>query len=656
MLLLAAVGVVYGDIGTSPLYTVNQLFSGLHAGVLPLSTPIVLGAISFIFWALTIIVSFKYLLFVIVADREGQGGVFALLGLLEEHRGKIIVGILLLILILSAGLLFGEGVMTPAISVLAATEGLALAAPALAPYVILIALAVITLVFAFQYKGAARLGGVFGPIMVLWFIAIAGLGLRQIIFNPFILQAINPLYAVRAISLLSFKDVLYLGAGVVLSVAGVEALYADLGHFGRPAIRWGWFGLVYPALLLSYFGQGAYLLSLVATHSPVGNVFYGIVPQPLLYPMIILATLAAVVASQALISGAYSLVAQAVALNYLPRFKIIHTNKKQEGQVYLPAVNWLLYIGAIVLVLAFQSSAALAGAYSFAVSAVMLTTTLAMLAVAVLWWHWRWWQALMVFGFFALIDGLFVVSSAVRFAAGGWVPVAIGLALFCVMVSWNWGRRVAHRALQGFPAAGGRTISELAALKKRLSAGGGIITDERGRFVEADRAVIFLTIAPVVLLSDETPIIVRAYMRRTGALPKHIILLYIEKSKTAHTRKSRYTITPFGSNIFGVTARFGFMEDANLHAIVAAIAGDIPVLKTDRYLVEAGAEELHPAAHLAWLARLRLRLFRLLQRLATPAYRYFGIESSTSLSTTTFHVYVDDHGSAVRLPELDLVA
>ncbi len=653
LLILAALGVVYGDIGTSPLYAVNQIFLGGSGALVPIRAD-VLGSISLIFWALAIIVSLKYLVFVVLADHEGHGGVFALLGILEEHKKKIIVAVLLVVLLLSAGLLLGEGVMTPAISVLAAVEGLAVANPAVSPYLVLIASIVLTILFAFQYKGTHRLGIVFGPIMVAWFVAIALIGVGQIIAHPDILWALNPLYGIELLTKLSLRGLFYLFTGIVLSISGVEALYADLGHFGKTPLRHAWLWFVYPALLLSYFGQGAFLLGVGKTGlAGVLSVFYATVPAVFLYPMIALATLATVVASQALISGAYSLIAEAIALNYLPRFKVIHTNRDHEGQIYVPAVNWFLYIGAVVLVITFGSSTALASAYGFAIAGVMLTTTLAMAAVAILWWRWPLWRGIAVFGIFTLIDLVFLLTTSLKFMDGGWVPVAIGGGLFILMISWHWGRQVIAGALEHHESD--RTMRSLIDLKKRLTVGEGMVADERGRFVEADRAVIFLIPQSVDALDDEIPIIVRAYMRRNGAIPKHVVLLHIDRVRTAYVRKGHYRVVPFGANIWSVSGRFGFMEDINLHAVIAALINDIPVLKHNRFLLEAGTEEIHFSPTLSWWNRLRLRLFRLLQRLATPTYRYFGIESSTSLSTTTFHIYVDDRIATIRLPELDLV-
>ncbi len=653
LLILAALGVVYGDIGTSPLYAVNQIFLGGKGALIPGQAE-VLGAISLIFWALIIIVSLKYLVFVVLADHEGHGGVFALLGLLEAHKKKVIVAMLLVVLLLSAGLLLGEGIMTPAISVLAAVEGLAIANHAVAPYIIFITLVVLTVLFAFQYKGTHRLGIIFGPIMVVWFAAIAIIGLGQIIAHPNILWALDPLYGMALLTKLTPHSLFYLFTGIVLSVSGVEALYADLGHFGKTPLRRAWLWFVYPALVLSYLGQGAFLLGVGSGGlEGVTSVFYATVPVVLLYPMIALATLATVVASQALISGAYSLVAEASALNYLPRFKIIHTNRQQEGQIYLPAVNWFLYLGAVVLVITFHSSIALASAYGFAIAGVMLTTTLAMAAIAILWWHWPLWRGLALFGVFTIIDIVFLVSTSLKFADGGWVPVAIGGGLFVLMISWHWGRQVITGALEHYER--GHTMSSLIDLKKRLMAGEGVVADDRGRFVEAERVVVFLIPDTIDSLDNEIPVIVRAYMRRNGAIPKHLILLHIDRAKTAYVRRGHHSVIPFGANIWSVNSHFGFMEEINLPAIMATLMHDISVLKHNRFLIEAGAEEVHVSSHISLWNRLRLRLFRLLQRIATPTYRYFGIESSTSLSTTTFHIYVDKSASSIRLPELDLL-
>ncbi len=653
--LVAAVGVVYGDIGTSPLYAINQMFLGGAHALAP-TAPAILGAISLIFWALTLIVTCKYLIFVLLADHEGQGGVFALLGLLERHRQKIVIGLLLIVLLVSAGLILGEGVMTPAISVLSAVEGLAIANHVFAPFIVIITLAILCVLFAVQYKGTHRLGRIFGPVMLVWFLVIALLGLRQIIGQPGILWALNPILGIQLLVTLHWQTLFFVISGMVLAVSGVEALYADLGHFSAAPLRRGWLFFVYPALILSYFGQGAFLLAHTAPGALAGvtSIFYASVPIAFLYPMIILATVATVVASQALISGAYSLVAQATALNYLPRFRIIHTNRTHEGQIYLPAVNWFLFLGSALLVVVFGSSTALASAYGFAIALVMAATTVAMAAVAILWWQWPWWRSVLVFGCFGAIDVAFVIFTGVRFGAGGWVPVAVGAAIFALMGSWNWARGTIASALTRYARDNKNTMAELVALKKRLATGQGVVDDERGRFVEADRAVVFLVPESVDSLADPVPLIVRAYMRRNGAIAKHVILMHLARSRHAFVRKGRYEIIPFGANIWSVTGRFGFMEEMCLGDIVAELVNDIPVLKHDRFLVEAGTEEVHTARGVAWFDNLRLRLFRLLQRISTPTYRYFGIESSTSLSTTTFHIYIDERGASMRLPDIDL--
>ena len=320
----------------------------------------------------------------------------------------------------------------------------------------------------------------------------------------------------------------------MLAVTGVEALYADMGHFGLQPIRMSWLYFVYPALILNYLGQGAYLLGGNTVFQ--NNVFFSLVPHAFIIPMVILATCATVIASQALISGAYSLVAQAVAIDYLPRFRIVHTNKNQEGQIYIPAVNWLLFVGSASLVLIFKSSTALASAYGFAVSGVMFTTSLAMLSVAVIYWKWSWTKSTLLFGFFGLVDLTFLVANSLKFIDGGYVPVTVGVCIFVVMMTWHWGRKIIHGAYDNYAD---KKMSDLIVLKSKAEEGSGIVVDERGKFVEADRVIIFLVHNPVMSLEDPIPVILRSHMRHNGSIPRHTILLHIARDKKPYVRAAQ---------------------------------------------------------------------------------------------------------------------
>ncbi len=651
ILILGALGVVYGDIGTSPLYAINEMFFG-H-GRVPLTTMNILGSISLVLWVLTLVVTFKYIVFVLLANHEGEGGVFALLGLLSGLKKTIAIGVLIALLVLAAGLLFGDGLITPAISILSAIEGLSVATSVFNPYIIPITLGVLVLLFSFQYKGTKQIGIIFGPIMVLWFATIAVLGLHQIIIHPYILSALNPLYALRLIRTLGFTGTLLVFGAVVLAVTGGEALYADLGHFGLQPIRFSWLAVVFPALILNYMGQGAFLLGVPAGFH--GNVFYSLVPGALIYPMVILATFATIIASQALISGAFSLTAQAISLNFLPRFKISHTNTHQGGQIYVATINWILFMGSASLVLIFRSSTGLASAYGLAVSGVMLATSLAMMPIAAEHWKWGWLRSSLLFGAFAAVDFVFLFSNSLKFFEGGYVPVVIGLCVFSVMMTWNWGKTIISSAYDSY--AEKRKMSDLVSLKNKLTENHGIIRDEQGMFAEVDRVVVFLINKPITSQEDRVPVVVRSYMTHHGAIPRYTILLRVTKEKTSHVTSGRYAINDFGNNIISVQARFGFMEDVRIHDIVANLQNHIsvPGLANSNYSVITGGEELKiDLAHCWFGRRVATRFFRRLQRLATPTYRYFGLKANESLLTTTVHIKVSDAGGKVIMPELAL--
>ena len=652
LLVLGALGVVYGDIGTSPLYAINEIFFG-H-GQVPLTTQNILGSISLVLWVLTLVVTLKYIVFVLLANHEGEGGVFALLGLLSGLKKTIAIGFLIALLVLAAGLLFGDGLITPAISILSAIEGLSVATNIFNPYIIPITLGVLVVLFSFQYKGTKKIGIIFGPIMIAWFSVIALLGLHQIILHPAIFYALNPLHAIRLVHTLGFTGTLLVLGAVVLAVTGGEALYADLGHFGLEPIRISWLAVVFPALILNYMGQGAFLLGVPAGFH--GNVFYSLVPSAFIYPMVILATFATIIASQALISGAFSLTAQAIALNFLPRFKINHTNTQHGGQIYVSSINWVLFAGSASLVLIFKSSSGLASAYGLAVSGVMLATSLAMLPIAAEHWKWGWLRSSLLFGSFAAVDFTFLFSNSLKFFEGGYVPVVIGLCLFSLMMTWNWGRMIIQSAYESY--AEKRKMSDLVELKAKLTKNNGIVQDERGMFVEVDRVVVFLVNKPIVCAEDRVPVIVRYYMSHNGAIPRYTILLSIAKEKSSHVDDSeRYNIKDFGDNLIAIQAHFGFMEDIKMHSIIENLQQHIkiPGLAHSHYIVKTGGEELKIDAAHCWMGRRYLvHFFQRIQRFATPTYRYFGLRANESLSTTAVHIKVSNDGGRVVIPDLDL--
>ncbi len=435
LLALTALGVVYGDIGTSPLYALKECFSGTHS--IPPTPANVIGVLSLVFWAINFVVSIKYVLFVLQADNRGEGGILALLALVRPH-GKttgsrvVLIGLGLF----GAALLYGDGVITPAISVLGAVEGLNVATPALERYVWPIAVVILSVVFMVQRRGTAGIGRVFGPIMAVWFAAIAVLGVRGIMMRPEVLKAINPWYAVDLFLRDGVRGFLVLGA-VVLALTGAEALYADMGHFGKRPIRITWFSLVLPCLLLNYFGQSALLLD---DPSAASNPFFSLVPTWGLYPMVVIATAAAIVASQALISGAFSLTRQAVQLGYSPRVTIIHTSKTEMGQIYIPEVNTALWLGCVALVIGFRSSTNLAAAYGIAVTGTMIITTLLFHTVTRECWKWPFWRSAGLTAVLMTVDLALFGANVVKIREGGWFPLVVALAVYTLMTTWSRGR------------------------------------------------------------------------------------------------------------------------------------------------------------------------------------------------------------------------
>ena len=440
-LTIAAIGVVYGDIGTSPLYTMRVAF-GPH-GVLPLTEASVLGVLSLVSWALFAVVTLKYVIVILRADNRGEGGILALSTLAQRAlsaRGRRTVLVLAMI---GAALFYGDGLITPAISVLSAIEGLKVATPLFEPYVVPFALVILTVMFLMQSRGTGNIGLLFGPVMCLWFIVLGVLGLVQILDAPHILRALDPSYALALFGAHQWLAFVTLGA-VFLAVTGAEALYADMGHFGRLPIRIAWFGLVLPGLLLNYFGQGALLLADPGTAS---NPFYMLAPAWALYPMVVLATWATVIASQAVISGVFSISGQAVQLGYLPRLTVRHTSAQTMGQIYIPAINWLLLAGVVLLVLGFKSSSNLAAAYGIAVSAAMAIDAVLAGIVARSGWGWRPALAVAVFGAFLAVDLTFLSANALKMFAGGWFPLVMAAAVFVLMSTWRRGRAVMFERL-----------------------------------------------------------------------------------------------------------------------------------------------------------------------------------------------------------------
>ncbi|HEX7124846.1 MAG TPA: potassium transporter Kup [Thermodesulfobacteriota bacterium] len=600
-LTLAALGIVYGDIGTSPLYALREAFSGRYG--IEASRAHVLGVLSLVFWALAAVVTVKYLGFIMRADNRGEGGIFALLALVPRVAERGPSGrarALVLLALFGAALLYGDGAITPAISVLSAVEGLQVGMDASQPAVIALTVAILVGLFLVQRRGTAGIGRVFGPIMLVWFTAIGLLGLVQVAREPSVLAALNPLYGVELFVERPFRTFALLGA-VVLVVTGSEALYADMGHFGRRPIRLGWLGLVWPALVLNYFGQGALLLeSPGAAVSP----FYALVPRPLLYPMVGLATAATIIASQALISGAFSLARQAVQLGYWPRVTIVHTSESAEGQIYIPEVNYGLMVACIWLVLEFQESGALAAAYGLAVTGTMTITSIVYFVVLTQAWRWPPWRAgLLVAGFLAF-DLPFLGSALLKFTEGGWFPVAVGAAVFAVMLTWKDGRAVLARQMQERTMPMDLLLEDVA--RRRLPRVPGtavfMASDPRG--------------APVALLH---------HLKHDKVLHEQVVLLSIvPKDVPRVPADERLAIERLGEGFWRVVARYGFMETPNVPEILGRCLGhglSTDPMTTTFYL----SRETLLTHGRSGMMRWRKALFAFLSRNARPATAYFGI-------------------------------
>ncbi len=619
-LTVGAIGVVLGNIGTSPLYALDQIFYG-PAHVAP-SPGNVTGCISLTIWALALIVSCKYAIFVLRANSDGEGGVFALYSLLHKYKEEGLHFVALLGgLMLGAGFLFGDGIISPAISVLSAVEGLKVATPMFADAVIPVTVTILTLLFAVQYKGTFGVGRVFGPIVLVWFAVIAVLGVRQIWVHPEILYAFNPLYGLAFLQQSETHGALLTLGALMLVVTGGEAMYADLGHFGARPIRVGWFVAAFPALVLNYLGQGALMLE----HPPTagGQLFYSMVPHALLYPMAALATLATVVAAQGLISGAFSLAAQAIALGLMPRMRVVHTHHAHEGQIYIPFVNWALFAGCVALVLTLRSAASLAAAYGLAVSGVMAVTSVAMIPVGVRYWNWSLAASGAVFGFFTLVNIVFFAASSLKFLEGGFIPVGIGFAIFAIMRTWRWGRKATFAA---YTAKHTMTMHKL-------------VEFHRSEKTYMERIALLMTPKHLSSLDDRAPALLQILHDRFGILPRHLIFVEVAHRKVPYIHEGRCDIKVFhkdgNSSIIAVTLQFGFMEEPNVEAVLEDMARhkeiDLPI-RENQWIVHVSIENLLPYRTMSTLGRARLKLFSFLRQISQPAHYFYGLGDNVQLT------------------------
>ena len=598
-LTLAAIGVVYGDIGTSPLYAIRECFHGLH-GVTP-SSEHVLGVLSLVFWLLVLVVMLKYLHFVMRADNHGEGGVLALMALVQRHTASAarFRTVAFLVALIGTALLYGDGMITPAISVLSAVEGLDVARPGLSPYIWPIALVILVGLFLVQRSGTARLGAWFGPISLAWFVGIGLAGLPWILREPGVFAAVNPVHALALLREGGGPGFLILGS-VVLCVTGAEALYADLGHFGRRPIALAWYTVVLPSLLLSYFGQGAFLLH--AGAEGIDNPFFAMLPGWSVLPMVGLATLATIVASQAVISGSYSLTAQAIQLGYLPRMQIIHTSSRQEGQIYVPAVNWALMIACIFLVLEFRNSSGLASAYGIAVTGTMAVTTFLFVPIAAR--RYGWLAAGALCSGFLVIDLTLFGANLPKTPHGGAFPLAMGLVLFTIMTTWKRGTDLLNTHLNDVTLPLTAFIADVASSKPLRVPG----------------TAVFMSGYP-----DGLPLALGHHFKHSKVLHERIVLLSITTEHVPMVpREDRVRVEFLGEGFVRVSARYGFTQTPSITDVMRQIAATGVPVSVEEASFFLGRVTVLPVGKRE-LAGWRKRLFAILHYTAQPATGYFGI-------------------------------
>ena len=603
-LTLAALGIVYGDIGTSPLYSIKEVFGGAHHPV-PITPENVLGILSLFFWSLIIVVTVKYVSFIMRANNRGEGGIIALMtlalqkGAPDSWQQKL----LLMLGLFGAALFYGDGVITPAISVLSAVEGLEIITPAFKPYILPISLVILMGLFMFQHRGTARVGALFGPVMVVWFAVLAALGAMAVIQNPSVLAAIHPWHALQFLQGNAVLGFFALGA-VVLCITGAEALYADMGHFGAKPIQYAWLGYVMPALLINYFGQGALLL---ADPSAIENPFYLLAPQWARYPLVILATVATVIASQAVISGAFSITQQAVQLGYTPRLEIQHTSEKEIGQIYLPAINWLLLISIIALVLGFRSSSNLAAAYGIAVTGTMLITNLLAIAVAVRVWNWSPMRAVLGALPFICIDLSFFLANSVKIPDGGWFPLAFGLTIFILLTTWKRGRELLSRRLAD-------ETMELQPFVSHIVEGG---------IERISGTAVFMTPNP-----DNVPHALLHSLKHYKTLHEQVVILSVRVVDVPYVPEAeRVEVVRLPGNFNQVTVQYGFKDEPDIPAALTMCAKSglqLDMMDTSFFL---GRETLIPKLG-SEMAYWRELLFIAMFRNAGSATAFFKIPSN----------------------------
>jgi KUP system potassium uptake protein len=607
-LTVGALGVVFGDIGTSPLYALQTVFTHDNRAV-PTTDVAVYGVASLTFWTLMIVVSLKYVTFIMRADNDGEGGIMALIALVQsvEKRGRVAGALLVALGIFGASLFYGDGMITPAISVLSAVEGLKVAAPSLHSLVIPLTLAILTLLFAFQRLGTHVVGRAFGPVMAVWFVVLAVVGAHEVALHPSVLRALSPTYGVRFLFEHGHTAFVALG-GVVLTVTGAEALYADLGHFGARPIRRAWSAIVGPALVLNYLGQSALI-----KHDPssVANPFYLLMPHWSRIPMVFLATAATVIASQAVITGAFSMTRQAVRLGFLPRMTIRHTSAEEIGQVYVPGINWGLWAAIVALVLGFRSSEHLASAYGIAVTGTMATTTLLFFYVVHRVWGRPFWLAVVGAAAFLLVDLTFFAANLTKVLHGGWFPLTVALVVFVVLTTWQRGREIVTRNRTEEEGPLRAFVDEIRTLEPALYRPPG--------------TGVFLNANP-----DTTPLAMRGTVEHLNALHGSVVIVSMQTTNSPHVPASeRLSIDDLGyadDGIVKVTARFGFQDETNVPALMRMVARRELECEIDlRRLTYYVSRITIVASDAPGMARWRKRLFLAVARNAGDPVEFFRL-------------------------------
>jgi KUP system potassium uptake protein len=605
-LIVGALGVVFGDIGTSPIYALRESF--LHGTGMATTPAHVLGVLSVLFWAVTLTVTIKYVTLIMRADNKGEGGVLALATLATHGlngKGRHVRRAITLLAVVGLALFYGDAIITPAISVMSAVEGLSAVAPAFTPFVVPLALVILVALFMLQSRGTADVGRLFGPVMLLWFVVLGVLGLWQVAKHPAVLYAINPIHAYRLISDQGL-GVFWTFGSIVLAVTGAEALYADMGHFGRQPIRMAWLGLVMPGLLLNYFGQGALIIS---SPDEIHQVFFDLVPQDYIIALVALSTLATVIASQAVITGVFSLTRQAIQLGYLPRMEIKHTSETAIGQIYIPRVNWILMAGVVALVVGFGSSGALAGAYGLAVTGAMLVDAALAMAVAILVWRWGWPLAALVFGLLAVPDLAFFIANALKIPDGGWLPLIVAAFIYFTITTWRVGRRLVADELSEGALPLRQFLERMERAPDRVAGTAVFLTADASR-------------TPAAFLHN---------LKHNKVLHERVIILQVETMDVPRVSEAnRVQCERLGKGFHTVIARYGFTEQPDVPEALRAcrphgIAYD--EMETSFFL---GRETLLPSQH-SRLGRWRRDWFISLSHSASGSKTFFRIPPNRAI-------------------------